>query len=86
MRRLHFWTIVLPFGLIAAPAFASQGQRDMSNDCFDVAAPMADATPCYEQSRHTHPHRAHHDRNANRNASKKAGILGIVDKAQPEQS
>jgi hypothetical protein len=71
MRRRHFWTILLPLGLIAAPALASQGQRDMGNDCFDVAAPMADATPCYEPSHHTHARHAHHDRAAGQMASKR---------------
>ena len=42
MRRPDFWTIALPLGLVAVPALAAQSERDMSNDCFDVAAPMAD--------------------------------------------
>lgn len=62
MRRPGFWKMALPLGLIATPALAAQGQRDMSNDCFDVAAPMADATPCYQPGRHTHEHHAHHER------------------------
>ncbi len=73
MRFPRFRTMLLPFALAAAPV-AAQNQRDMSNDCFDVAAPMADATPCYEPNAHTHPHGAHHDRNANKTAAKKAGM------------
>ncbi|MDY0957210.1 hypothetical protein SOM26_00770 [Sphingomonas sp. CFBP8993] len=72
MRRPDFWTIALPLGLVAVPALAAQSQRDMSNDCFDVAAPMADATPCFEPGRHAHHHHhAHHDRNETKIAAKK---------------
>ena len=71
MRRSRTWMIVIPLGLIASPAMASRNERDMSNDCFDVAAPMAEATPCFEPGRHPRPHRPRHDRNATGSASKR---------------
>ena len=74
MRGRRFWTIVLPLGLIAAPALAGQNKSDAGNDCFDVAAPMADATPCYEPGRHAHLHHTHHGRNAPKMASEKVGV------------
>ncbi|WP_428970023.1 hypothetical protein ACQR50_04875 [Sphingomonas sp. Xoc002] len=64
MRLFRTGMIIIPLGLIASPAMASRNDRDMSNDCFDVAAPMAEATPCFEPDRHTHPHHARHGRNA----------------------
>ncbi|GAM02273.1 hypothetical protein SP5_076_00550 [Sphingomonas parapaucimobilis NBRC 15100] len=90
MRRSRTWMIVIPLGLIACPAMASQNERDMSNDCFDVAAPMAEATPCFEPGRHTRPHHARprharHGGNATGLAPTKSDTAGSDGRANPSQ-
>ncbi|WP_343525300.1 hypothetical protein [Sphingomonas sp.] len=63
MRRTRFRAIVIPLGLIAVPAFASQNQNELPGDCYDVAAPMAEAMPCLEAGREKHAHRIRHGQN-----------------------
>ena len=58
MRRIGLGTVVLSTALAAAPEMASQMGEDTTNACFDVAAPMAEATPCAESGHHKRPGRA----------------------------
>jgi len=66
MRRLCLSMIALCSGLAAVPAHALPTAGDTAEDCFDVAAPMAEATPCWESGRHRNHHHARRNRNAER--------------------
>ncbi|MGW8135647.1 hypothetical protein ACWGNZ_08410 [Sphingomonas zeae] len=79
MRRTCLWMAVISTGLIAIPAFGAQGGRDMSNDCFDVAAPMADATPCVEPGRR----KSHHHDRRHQNASQTSSDTLVPHAATP---
>ncbi len=59
MLCTRLWIIAASTMLVAAPAFAAQDDPATTDDCFAVAAPMADATPCFEpghrKKQHHHP-------------------------------
>ncbi len=74
MRGLCWWLIAISTGLGAAPAFASQNEGDMSDDCFAIAAPMADATPCFQ----TGPRKSHRHVRPNPNQSGTSAGTPIV--------
>lgn len=75
MLSLRSCGIVLPIPPGATRAMAVRSQSDVSSDCSDVAAPMAEATPCFEGGHHTHRHSARQDRNTPRKGADKSTRL-----------
>lgn len=71
MPHIRLGSIAASIALLAIPlpALAAQAPADPAQDCFDVAAPMAEAIPCYEPGRH-HAHHARKDRNMARKDDK----------------
>lgn len=57
MLHTRLWIIILSTALLATPAVAAGDQADTGEDCFAVAAPMADATPCFVPGRHKKHHK-----------------------------
>jgi hypothetical protein len=47
--------------LVVLSGMASAAQAEDADDCFDVAAPMAESTPCYVPHRHKAKHRDQQD-------------------------
>jgi hypothetical protein len=75
MLSLRFCGIALPILLGMTPAMVVRNHSDVSSDCFDVAAPMAEATPCFEGGHHTHRHSARQDRNTPQKGADKSTRL-----------